>query len=128
MHELAQQSTPRAELQASPGVRSFAIGSIGFLTLVDLFAAQAILPQLMQLYRVSPTQIGLAINASTLGMAVAGPITAVAVRGLSRRSGIWISLALLAAPTALLAMAPTLLSFTLLRVLQGVFMWPAPSR
>ncbi|MEF3365003.1 MFS transporter [Methylocystis sp. 9N] len=103
-------------------MRSFAIGSIGFLTLVDLFAAQAILPQLMELYRVGPAKIGLAINASTLGMAVAGPIAAVAVRGLSRRSGIWISLALLAAPTALLAIAPTLLSFTLLRVLQGVFM------
>jgi MFS transporter, YNFM family, putative membrane transport protein len=122
MHELVQRPSPPSEFLASPGVRSFAIGSIGFLTLVDLFAAQAILPQLMQLYHASPTQIGLAVNASTLGMAAAGPITAAVVRGLSRRAGIWISLAMLAAPTALLAIAPTLLSFTLLRVLQGVFM------
>lgn len=122
MHEFVQQSSSPYEPHASPGVRSFAIGSIGFLTLVDLFAAQAILPQLMQLYRVGPTKIGLAINASALGMAVAGPIAAVVVRGLSRRAGIWISLVLLAAPTALLAIAPTLLSFTLLRALQGVFM------
>jgi YNFM family putative membrane transporter len=103
-------------------VRSVAIGAIGFLTLVDLFAAQAILPQLVAHYRVGLAQAGLAVNATTLGMAVAGPLAAVAVRGVSRREGIWISLAVLAVPTALLAYAPTLASFALLRVLQGIFM------
>lgn len=110
------------ELLASPGVRSFAIGSIGFLTLVDLFAAQAILPQLISNFRVSATEAGLAVNASTLGMAIAGPLTALFVSGITRRSGIWISLAMLAAPTAGLAFAPDLLTFAMLRILQGVFM------
>jgi YNFM family putative membrane transporter len=41
---------------------------------------------------------------------------------LDRRTGIWVSLAALAVPTALLAMAPDLLTFTALRVIQGVFM------
>jgi predicted MFS family arabinose efflux permease len=103
-------------------VRSFAIGSIGFLTLVDLFAAQAILPQLINNFHVSATEAGLAVNASTLGMAVAGPLTALWVSGISRRSGIWISLAMLAAPTVGLAFAPDLLTFATLRILQGVFM------
>ena len=35
-------------------LRSFVIGVIGFLTLVDLFATQAILPSLAQHYGVSP--------------------------------------------------------------------------
>lgn len=39
-----------------------------------------------------------------------------------RRLGIWVSLALLAIPTSLLAIAPDLVSFTALRILQGVFM------
>lgn len=118
---VAEPSSPTEPL-ASPGVRSFAIGAIGFLTLVDLFAAQAILPQLMSNFHVSATQIGLAVNASTLGMAVAGPLTALFVRGISRRSGIWISLAALSAPTASLAFASDLPTFALLRILQGVFM------
>ena len=43
-------------------------------------------------------------------------------RYLPRRLGIWVSLALLAIPTSLLAIAPDLLTFTALRVCQGVFM------
>ena len=61
--------------QEMPGLsagRSLLIAAIGFLTLVDLFATQAILPSLAQSYGVTPAQIGVAANASTLGMAVAG--------------------------------------------------------
>jgi predicted MFS family arabinose efflux permease len=122
MHDVVEDISSPSPPQASPKVRSLVIGTIGFLTLVDLFAAQAILPRLGTEYHVSPSEIGLAVNASTLGMAVAGPLTALVVRGVSRRSGIWISLALLAVPTGLLAYAPTLAGFGLLRVLQGILM------
>ena len=43
-------------------------------------------------------------------------------RHLNRRLGIWLSLALLAVPTSLLAVAPDLATFTALRIVQGVFM------
>src|SRR4051794_24559068 len=58
----------------SPGaaLRSLVIGLIAFLTLVDLFATQAILPALARHYQVSPAAMGLAVNASTMGMAIAG--------------------------------------------------------
>jgi len=102
--------------------RSAVIALISFLTLVDLFAAQAILPSLAAAYRVSPADMGVAVNASTFGMAVAGVVVALASRRLDRRRGIWISLALLSIPTALLAAAPDLATFTALRVAQGVFM------
>src|SRR5687768_685851 len=102
--------------------RSVTIGLIGFLTLVDLFATQAILPSLADHYRVSPAEIGLAANAGTIGMAVAGLLAGIFGRGLERRRGIWLSLALLAIPTALLAWAPNLTVFALLRVAQGLFM------
>src|SRR5258707_14786589 len=58
----------------SPGVvlRSLIIGLTAFLTVVDLFATQAILPSLARHYSVTPAAMGFAVNASTMGMAVAG--------------------------------------------------------
>lgn len=103
-------------------LRRAVIGLIGFLTLVDLFAAQAILPTLAQVYGVSPSAMGVAVNASTIGMAAAGLVVALISHRLPRRGGIWVSLALLAIPTALLAHAPDLATFTALRIAQGVFM------
>lgn len=102
--------------------RRVLIGLIGFLTLVDLFAAQAILPTLARTYDVAPSAMGVAVNASTIGMAAAGLVVALISHRLPRRGGIWVSLALLAIPTVLLAHAPDLATFTALRVAQGVFM------
>ena len=98
------------------------IGLMAFLTLVDLFAAQAILPSLARAYGVSAASMGLAVNAATLGMAAAGIAVALFARHIDRRRGVWISLALLAVPTALLSTMPDLTTFALLRMVQGVFM------
>lgn len=102
--------------------RLIVIAVISFLTLVDLFAAQAILPSLAAKYRVSPAAIGFAVNASTIGLAIAGLAVALLSRHIERRQGIWVSLALLSVPTALLAAAPDLATFAALRIAQGVFM------
>src|SRR5271166_6375780 len=101
--------------------RSAVIGTIAFLTLVDLFATQAILPMLAEAYRVTPAAMGVAVNAST-GMAIGGLGIALAGSRVRRRSGIVISLALLSVPTALLASADSLTEFTLLRIAQGLCM------
>ena len=106
----------------SEAFRSFIIGLTAFLTVVDLFATQAILPSLARAYDVSPAAMGLAVNASTIGMAVAGLTVALFSRRIARRGGILISLALLSIPTSLLAIAPNLAVFTALRVVQGLFM------
>jgi predicted MFS family arabinose efflux permease len=98
------------------------IGLIAFLTVVDLFATQAILPSLARAYGVSPAAMGFAVNASTIGMAVAGLAVAFLSRRIDRRRGIVASLALLAVPTVLLAAAPDLPTFTALRVAQGLCM------
>jgi predicted MFS family arabinose efflux permease len=103
-------------------LRTLVIGLTAFLTLVDLFATQAILPSLARAYQVSPAAMGLAVNASTMGMAVAGLAVALFSRRIDRRRGILLSLACLAIPTALLAIAPNLTVFAILRVTQGLFM------
>jgi predicted MFS family arabinose efflux permease len=66
--------------------------------------------------------MGLAVNASTLGMAISGIAVALLSRRINRRLGIVVSLAALSIPTALLAVAPDLATFAALRVVQGLFM------
>jgi predicted MFS family arabinose efflux permease len=102
--------------------RFFVIALTAFLTVVDLFATQAILPTLTIAYGVSPAAMASAVNASTLGMAIAGLGVAIFSRKLDRRLGILLSLAILSIPTALLASAPNLAVFAMLRIIQGVCM------
>ena len=108
----------------SPDVvrRSLVIGLTAFLTVVDLFATQAILPSLTRHYGVTPAAMGLAVNASTMGMAIAGLVVGFLSPHIDRRLGILISLVALAVPTALLASAPNLSAFTMLRIAQGLCM------
>lgn len=102
--------------------RSTMIALIAFLTLIDLFGSQALLPTLVATYGVSPAAMGFAVNASTIGMAAASLIVAIFARRIDRKRGIWVCLALLSLPTAALAFTDDLTTFTLLRVAQGVFM------
>ena len=120
MHALPHE--PASHGSTGALFRSFVIGLTAFLTVVDLFATQAILPSLANAYQVSPGAIGFAVNASTIGMAIAGLAVAFFSSRIDRRRGILVSLTLLAIPTALLAVAPDLTTFTVLRIAQGVFM------
>lgn len=103
-------------------LRAFTIGLTAFLTVVDLFATQAILPALTSAYGVTPAAMGFAVNASTIGMAAGGLAVALFGRAIDRRRGILLSLSLLSIPTALLATMPDLPLFTLLRIAQGICM------
>jgi predicted MFS family arabinose efflux permease len=126
MTDLSAQmkSEPMAMHAHSPGVvlRSVVIGLTAFLTVVDLFATQAILPLLARHYQVTPAAMGFAVNATTMGMAVAGLVVGFFSPHIDRRLGILISLTVLAIPTSLLASAPNLIVFTMLRVAQGLCM------
>lgn len=102
--------------------RAVVVASMAFLTLIDLFATQAILPSLAAHYAATPAQTGFAVNATTLGMAIASLGIALFSTRIDRRTGVVISLCALAVPTSLLAVAPNLLAFAMLRVGQGLCM------
>ncbi len=106
----------------SHAAKNLLIGLTAFLTVVDLFATQAILPSLRAHYGVTPAAMSVAVNASTIGMAIAGLLAALFSDRIDRRHGIVASLAILAIPTLLLAHAPDLASFTALRIMQGLCM------
>ena len=78
---------------AVPPFQLFIIALTAFLTVVDLFATQALLPALTTHYQVTPAAMGLAVNACTLGMAIGGIGVALFSRRINRRAGILISLA-----------------------------------
>ena len=69
MTELARASEARAPATQSRSaaaiLRFFVIALTAFLTVVDLFATQAILPSLTRHYGVTPAAMGFAVNAST---------------------------------------------------------------
>ncbi|CDX52178.1 MFS transporter [Mesorhizobium sp. LCM 4577] len=119
----SEQTEPtRVRIFAADSWRFGLIALIAFLTLVDLFATQAILPSLVVKFGVSRATMGFAVNASTFGMAVAGIAVALFGRGIDRRNGIWISLVILALPTTLLSQTDNIVVFALLRVAQGLCM------
>ena len=66
--------------------------------------------------------MGFAVNSSTMGMAIAGLVVSLFSQRINRRLGILISLSILSIPTVLLAVAPDLTTFTVLRILQGLCM------
>src|SRR3977135_2623462 len=110
----AQMKSESMEIQGhSPGVvlRSLVIGLTAFLTVVDLFATQAILPSLTRHYNVTPAAMGFAVNASTMGMAVAGLVVGFLSQHIDGRLGILWWLHAAAITIALLAVAPNLTVF-----------------
>ena len=125
MQRVAERGTEPATASLSPGSgvgRLAVIAMLAFLTLVDLFAMQAVLPSLIARYRVSPAAMGLAVNASTIGMAIASLATSFLGRHVPRREGVAFSLMLLSLPTSALAFAPDLGIFAVLRGMQGLCM------
>src|ERR1041384_6830235 len=107
LQEAAMTDTIRCRPSAQDGdmgihLPNFVIGLTAFLTVVDLFATQAILPTLVRSYHVTPAAMGVAVNASTFGMAASGILVALFSHRINRRIGILVSLALLSIPTALL--------------------------
>jgi predicted MFS family arabinose efflux permease len=113
---------PQTQNSTAGLFRALLIGLTAFLTVVDLFATQAILPALTRAYGTTPAVMSFAVNASTIGMAISGLAMALFGHRVDRRLGILFSLVLLSAPTLLLASMPNLVLFAALRVIQGLLM------
>jgi predicted MFS family arabinose efflux permease len=113
---------PQTQNSTAGLFRALLIGLTAFLTVVDLFATQAILPALTRTYGTTPAVMSFAVNASTIGMAISGLAMALFGHRVDRRLGILFSLVLLSAPTLLLASMPNLVLFAALRVIQGLLM------
>ncbi|MGF1445636.1 MAG: MFS transporter [Pikeienuella sp.] len=119
---LPHRSALRGERRVDVLRRGTIVAIIAFLTLIDLFGSQALLPRLVEAYGVDAATMGFAVNASTIGMAVSGLAVAWFADRIDRKRGLWISLACLSVPTFLLGVTDDVTVFMMLRILQGVFM------
>jgi MFS transporter, YNFM family, putative membrane transport protein len=119
---MATTIVPTTQSNTATFLRALLVGLTAFLTVVDLFATQAILPALTRAYGTTPAVMSFAVNASTIGMAISGLIMALLGHRVDRRLGILLSLTLLSVPTLLLATMPNLVVFAGLRVVQGLLM------
>ena len=68
---MATTMIPRTQSSTAGLVRAVLVGLTAFLTVVDLFATQAILPAFLRLWH-NPAVMSFAVNASTIGMAISG--------------------------------------------------------
>ena len=81
-------TAPRGVQRTLGGLsRALLVGLTAFLTVVDLFATQAILPALTRAYGTTPAMMSFAVNASTIGMAVSGLAMSLIGRRIDRRVG-----------------------------------------
>jgi predicted MFS family arabinose efflux permease len=116
MTQTAQGSTFNA--------RQLAVGLAGYCTFINLYSPQAILPLLSQEFGAGAAEISAIITASTLAVALTAPFTGAVADVLGRKRVIVTSMLVLAIPTVMAALAPTLAALIFWRFVQGLVMPP----
>lgn len=104
----------------SNGLLKFAIFLTGLSAFLQVYSVQAVLPVLMADFQTGEVEVGLAVGATVLGVALMSPFMGMLSDAFGRKVFILAALAYLALPTALLGLAPNIEMFTLLRFLQGL--------
>ena len=104
--------------------RQLAVGLAGYSCFVNLYSPQAILPLLSQEFGAGAAEISTIMTASTLAVALTAPFTGTVADVLGRKRVIVAALAVLAVPTVLAALAPTLSALVFWRFVQGLVLPP----
>ena len=104
--------------------RQLAVGLAGYCTFINLYSPQAILPMLSGEFGAGAAEISAIITASTLAVAMTAPFTGAVADVLGRKRVIVTALLVLAVPTAMVALAPTLAQLIFWRFVQGLAMPP----
>jgi predicted MFS family arabinose efflux permease len=104
--------------------RQMAVGLAGFVSFLNLYSPQAILPLLGQEFAAGAAEISAIMTAGTLSVALIAPFTGTVADVLGRKRVIVIAMAIAVIPTALQALAPTLTSLIVWKFLQGLALPP----
>lgn len=92
----------------------------GLLAFMPVYSIQAILPVLLRDFNASATEGGVAVGATTLGMALISPLVGMISDRYGRRRLILSALLWIAVPTLLMAWASSIEMLSALRALQGI--------
>jgi predicted MFS family arabinose efflux permease len=104
--------------------RQLAVGLAGYCCFINLYSPQAILPLLGQEFGAGPVEISTIMTAGTLAVALTAPFTGAVADVLGRKRVIVAAMLMLAIPTMLAALAPTLSQLVFWRFVQGLVLPP----
>jgi YNFM family putative membrane transporter len=93
---------------------------LGFLSFLNVYAMQSVLPIVTHDFQASPTQAGLTVGATVLAIALVSPFMGLLSDAWGRKPIIVTCLFALTVPTAAIAVADTLPLIVLMRFLQGL--------
>lgn len=96
------------------------LAALGTLVFLNVYAPQSLLPVLAREFHAGAAQVGAVVGATMLAMALASPLVGVLADAVGRRRTVIWAFALLCAPAALAAMAPTLAALNAARFAQGL--------
>ena len=99
-----------------------AVATAGFCAFLDLYAPQAVLPQLAESFHISPANAGGTIGISTLAVAVAAPFVGMLSDRFGRKITIVTAALLLAIPSFMLVFADGLTEVLVWRFIQGLLL------
>ena len=106
------------------GALRWSVGIAGFCAFVNLYAPQALLPMLSQEFGAGPAEISHIMTASTLAVAITAPFSGAVADMLGRKRVIVAAMLILAIPTLMLALAPSLNAMIFWRFVQGLVLPP----
>ncbi len=112
-------ATPR-----SSSARQLAAGLAGYCCFINLYAPQAILPLLSKEFGAGASAISTIMTASTLAVALTAPFTGTVADVLGRKRVIVSAMAVLALPTVMASLSPSLSALVFWRFVQGLALPP----
>jgi len=114
----------KAALSRYLSARQFAAGLAGYCCFINLYSPQAILPLLSHEFGAGAAEISTIMTASTLAVALTAPFTGTVADVLGRKRVIVTAMALLAVPTVMSSLAPSLTALIFWRFIQGLTLPP----
>ncbi|MTJ83982.1 MAG: MFS transporter [Telmatospirillum sp.] len=99
-----------------------AVTIAGICAFLDLYAPQAVLPQLSETFHITPASAGTTVGVSTLAVALAAPFAGMLADRAGRKRTIVTATFLLQIPTVMLIFASGLNEILLWRFIQGLFL------
>lgn len=115
------EQTQASDPVTSPGwALLLTITVVGVFGFFQVYSVQSILPELQRDLDASVVEIGTAVGATVLSMALVAPVMGMVSDALGRKWLIVASITLMAVPTMLMAQVETVGGLTLLRFLQGL--------
>jgi YNFM family putative membrane transporter len=113
-----------AATSRSFSARQLAAGLAGYCCFINLYSPQAILPLLSKEFGAGAAEISTIMTASTLAVALTAPFTGTVADVLGRKRVIVAAMAVLALPTVMASLSPSLSALVFWRFMQGLTLPP----